>query len=66
MLENWAKSLHNPVHNKNEESCGWSDEFGVTIHRFDSNTTICRCGAVKASRQEYKGGWKKQKHDSSK
>jgi hypothetical protein len=64
MNESWAKSLHHPHPKKEEkEQCGWSDEYDVIVHRFDLNATVCRCGAMEVSKQEYSGGWRRQKVD---
>jgi len=64
--KNWARSLHDPKsNNQNKEMCGWSDDLQVVIHRFDMNATICRCGKMEYHKQEYKGGWRRQKFDES-
>lgn len=39
---------------KEPEKCDWSNEFGVTIHRFDIGSNICRCGKEKVEKKDEK------------
>lgn len=49
---------------KESDKCDWSNEFGVTIHRFDTHSYVCRCGKEKVEKKDeqkpaFNGGFKR-------
>ena len=47
------------MQNNKNDTCKYSAEYGVIIHKFDVGSATCKCGSEKAPKIEIKkGGWR--------